>query len=104
MFSRVGSILVTHMEDSKVAERSWHIIHTDLGGVLLGAWYRPPGSPHTHISTLDSELELLSVGMIGSIVVGDINIWHKKWLKHSPADTLEGERLHSICKVHGLKQ
>ena len=42
--------------------------------------------------------------MIGSIVVGDINIWHKKWLKHSPADTLEGERLHSICKVHGLKQ
>ena len=104
VFSRVGSILVTHMEDSKVAERSWHIIHTDLGGVLLGAWYRPPGSPHTHISTLDSELELLSVGMIGSIVVGDINIWHKKWLKHSPADTLEGERLHSICKVHGLKQ
>ena len=104
VYSRDGSILVTHIEDSVVAERSWHTIHTDLGGVLFGAWYRPPGSPHSHIESLDTELELLSVGMIGSLVVGDVNIWHKKWLKHSPADTLEGERLHNICKVHGLKQ
>ena len=104
VYSRDGSILVTHIEDSVVAERSWHTIHTDLGGVLFGAWYRPPGSPHSHIESLDTELELLSVGMIGSLVIGDVNIWHKKWLKHSLADTLEGERLHNICKVHGLKQ
>ena len=104
VYSRVGSILVTHLEDSKTAERSWHTIHTDLGGILFAVWYRPPGSDHGHISSFDGELERLAVGMAGSLVVGDLNIWHKKWLKHSPANTLEGERLHIICKDHSLKQ
>ena len=104
VYSLVGRVLVTHLEDSPVAERSWHIIHTDVGGVLFAAWYRAPGSPHNHINSFNGELERLSVGMVGNLVVGDINIWHKRWLKHSPADTLEGERLHVICKEHGLKQ
>ena len=56
------------------------------------------------MSSFDGELERLAVGMAGSLVVGDLNIWHKKWLKHSPANTLEGERLHIICKDHSLKQ
>ena len=38
------------------------------------------------------------------MVVGDLNIWHTRWLIHSPADTLEGEQMHTICKDHGLKQ
>ena len=104
MYGKVASMLVTHRKDSSIAERSLYIIHTDLGGVLFGAWYRPPESPHNHIETLDTELELLSIGMIGCLVVGDINIWHKKWLTHSPADTTEGERLHNICKIQCLKR
>ena len=39
--SRIGSVLVTHFEDSNIAESTWHIVHTDIGGVLLAAWYRP---------------------------------------------------------------
>ena len=104
MYSRVSGILIAHLEDSVIAERSWHTIHTDLGGILFGTWYRPPGSPHNHIVSLDGELERLSAGMIGCLVMGDLNIWHKSWLKHSPADTLEGEHLHIICKEHNLKQ
>ena len=34
VYSRVGRVLVTHLKDSSVAERSWHIIYTDVGGVL----------------------------------------------------------------------
>ncbi len=104
VFCRTGGVLVTHLEDSNIAERSWHVVHTDLGGVLFGVWYRPPASSHNHIETFDAELERLSDGMVGTLVVGDVNIWHKRWLKHSPADTLEGERLHTICKEHALKQ
>ena len=104
LYRRRGGILVTHLEDSSIAERSWHVVHADVGGLLLGLWYRPPASSHAHIESFDSELERLGEGMIGSLVVGDVNVWHKCWLKHSPANTLEGERLHAICKEHGLKQ
>ena len=103
MYSRVGSILITHLEDSVIAERFWHTIHTDLGCILFGTWYRPPGSPHNHIVSLDGELERLSAGMIGCLVMGDLNIWHKSWLKHSPADTWEGKHLHVICKEQKLE-
>ena len=63
-----------------------------------------PGSPQNHTDSFNTELESLSAVVAGCLVVGDMNIWHKQWLKHSPADTLEGERLHIICKEHGLKQ
>ena len=104
VYSRVGGILITHLEDSVIAERSWHTIHTDLGGIVFGTLCRPTSSPHNCIVNLDGELERLSAGMIGCLVMGDLNIWHKSWLKHSPADTLEGEHLHIICKAHNLKQ
>ncbi len=39
VFCRTGGVLVTHLEDSNIAERSWHVVHTDLGGVLFGVWY-----------------------------------------------------------------
>ena len=104
LYRRSEGLLVTHLEDSKTAERAWHVVHTDVGGVLLGVWYRPPGSSHNHIETFDAELERLREGMVGTLVVGDLNVWHKGWLKHSPRDTLEGERLHTICKEHSLKQ
>ena len=42
--------------------------------------------------------------MTGCLVAGDMNICHKQWLKHSPADSLESERLHLICKEHCLNR
>ena len=104
LYRRRGGVLVTHLENSLNAERAWHIVHTDVGGVLLGLWYRPPASPHSHIESVDEELERLGDGMVGTLLVGDLNVWHKSWLRHSPADTLEGERLRTICKEHDLKQ
>ena len=80
------------------------VVHTDIGGILLGFWYRPPGADARDISSFDDELSRLSEDTIGALVVGDMNIWHKSWLKHSPADTADGENLHRICKTHYLKQ
>ena len=33
---------VTLLEHSEENERSWHVIHSDIGPILLGIWYRPP--------------------------------------------------------------
>ena len=72
--SRIGTVLVTYLKDSNVAERSWHIIHADVGGVLFANWYRAPGNPHNHIDSSNCELEGISVGLFRNLVVGDINI------------------------------
>ena len=99
-----GGISLTHLEDSELAERSWQSIHTNVGPLLLGLWYRPPGSPRSHIETLNYELNRLTPEAIGTIVIGDMNIWHKRWLNHSPANSPEGDLLYEICQKHGLRQ
>ena len=47
VYRRRGGISLTHLEDSELAERSWQSIHTNVGHLLLGLWYRPPGSPRS---------------------------------------------------------
>ena len=104
LYARCGGILVTHLQHSTVAERSWHVIHSDVGGILLGLWYRPPGAGANDIESFEDELSRLSIDTIGALVIGDMNIWQKSWLKYSPADTVDGANLHRICKEHSLKQ
>jgi hypothetical protein len=33
---------IVHIADSPLSERSWHILHTHQGPLLVGLWYRPP--------------------------------------------------------------
>ena len=54
--ARCSGILVTHLQHSTVAERSWHVIHSDVGGILLGLWYRPPGAGANDIESFEDEL------------------------------------------------
>ena len=35
---------VVFLEHSQEHERSWHIIHSNIGPILFGIWYRPPCS------------------------------------------------------------
>ena len=104
LYKRGGGPGVTHLEDSATAERQWFSVHTALGSVLLGVWYRAPGSPASHTETLDEELDRLSEGCFATYVLGDLNVWHKKWLRFSPTNTAEGELLHQTCKKHSLKE
>ena len=45
-----------HVSDSEQSERSWHVFHTDIGPILFGLWYRPPGYGEIQ-SIIDLEIE-----------------------------------------------
>ena len=42
--------------------------------------------------------------MVGSVVLGELNGHHRRWLKFSNRNSWEGEELCSICKEIGLTQ
>ena len=78
--------LLQHAKDLE-HERSWLLIHADIGPVLFCVWYRPPcageiGSIHGFIE----EWHELSKSCVGTIIVGDLNVHHKYWLKHSASN------------------
>ena len=73
---------ITEMHKSITCERVWVIVHSDLGPLLLGVWYRPPVQGETDsISSLREEWNELGLEAVGTIVVGDMNVHHRKSLK-----------------------
>ena len=91
------------IEESKVAERTWSTLHTDIGPILIGNWYRP-GDEDLDVEAFQEEAQKHSNGMIGTIIVGDLNVHHKKWLRYSSGNTTEGEQLMQTCADLGLRQ
>ena len=41
---------------------------------------------------------------MGTVLVGDFNVWHKTWLKFSPANSSDGNLLYEIALEYGMKQ
>ena len=74
------------------------------GPLLLGLWYRPPNDPRHSIDTLDAELDKHAPSHNGTLLTGDLNIHHKRWLRFSHSNTPEGAQLHNICKQHNLTE
>ena len=106
VFARSGfEMSIVHVEDSKHDERSWHIIHADCGPILLGVWYRRPCQREiASIRHFDEEFQVHSQDSIASIVVGDMNVHNREWLRWSNGTTLEGLELEAVCCIHGLRQ
>ena len=106
VFARVDIVgRMAMIEKSTSAERLWMLMHTDLGPFLLGLWYRPPVPGET--ATIDSlweEWGRHSPHALGTIMLGDLNIHHKKWLRHSSENTPEGYALRDFCDTVGLQQ
>ena len=101
--SDVSSLVALEQSDS--AERSWALLHTNIGSFLVGNWYRPPDDDGSSMQNLGSELERLREDCVGVILIGDVNIHHRRWLRHSSqGNTPLGERLWSICRENSLKQ
>ena len=79
------------------AERIWLLVHTDLGSIAIGNWYKSPSADDDHITSFRTELSTLQSEVIGTIVAGDMNIHHSKWLRFSNANTPQGALLKDIC-------
>ena len=106
VFARVGvASYITFLESSDSDERSWHVIHSDIGPVLLGIWYRPPQNGEIEsIRNLENEWKRLQSQYIGTIIVGDLNVHHIRWLHFSSHTSVEGSLLWRFCTDHGFRQ
>ena len=96
--------LLQHSADTD-HERSWLLIHSDIGLILLCVWYRPPARGEIgSIRGFADEWLSLSRSCIGTIMVGDINVHHAHWLRHSSGVTVEGSALYRFCCDNGFRQ
>jgi hypothetical protein len=96
---------VTLLEKAVEHERCWHVIHSDIGPILLCVWYRPPSRGEVaSIEGFKEEWSRLSSAYLGTIVVGDLNIHHIHWLKHSTGVTVEGTAMYRFCCDNGFTQ
>ena len=90
---------VALLEHSVDFEKIWYIIHFDIGPVLLGAWYRPPSEGEVaSIHACNEEWKRLSGNFVATILVGDLNAHHSRWLLHSNGVSVEGSAsLRLVC-------
>ena len=56
------------------------------------------------ITSLREEWSELSGGAVGTIIAGDMNAHHKKWLRWSARNSAEGEALRNFCADMGMQQ
>ena len=106
VFARAGlENRVVLLETSDTDERVWLAVHCGQGPYLLCLWYRPPAPGKTDgVDTFSEELQKHRSKTLGTSVVGDLNVHHRKWLVHSARNTVEGKKLEETCNEHGLRQ
>jgi len=103
--SKAVSSRMVLIEKSVSSERVWLMLHADTGPYLIGVWYRPPNpGEHDSIRSFEEEWQRLSSDVLGTICIGDLNVHHIGWLRHSGRNSSEGEFLRTICDSHGLRQ
>ncbi len=106
LFARVGfEKSIVHVGDSDVHERSFFIVHSDRGAILLALWYRRPAHNEVEsIHALHDEIDKFGEGTIRTIIMGDMNVHEASWLRHSDGTSLEGRELQAFANVTGLDE
>ena len=104
IFAHTSFHAVSPFLSSENSERVWCILHTNLGSIAIGNWYRAPDDSGTSVRSFPVEFNSFRSNFIGAIIVGDPNIHHKKWLVHSRENSAIGELLHKSCLDVGLRQ
>ena len=93
------------LEKSEDHERAWHTIHSDIGPILCGVWYRPPCPGEiSSIRSCEDEWRRLTSDHVASIIIGDLNLHHTRWLRYSSSVSVEGTSMFRFCLANGLKQ
>ena len=106
LFAKAGyEQCIVHVGDSCVAERAWHVLHTDRGPISIVLWYRPPRPGELDsIHSLEAEFSKFAPESIGTFMIGDLNVHEESWLRHSSGSSAEGRALRDVCLERGLKQ
>ena len=96
---------MVEVEKATLDERTWHILHTTQGLFLPGTWYRPPCPGEVDsVQRMAQEWARHSTNALGIILVGDLNVHHVNWLKHSASVAPEGRALFDFCCAAGLEE
>ena len=95
---------LVHISNSSSEERSWHFLKLGLETVLLGNWYRPGASDFDEFSELYGEMSEFFDQISGVLLLGDLNIHHKRWLRFSSGDTAVGAHFKTLCEFYGMSQ
>ena len=91
---------IVHVDDSDVAERLWHIIHSKNVQILYGAWYRPPMQGEiASIDNFDAEVSKFGSEVLGAILICDMNAHEAGWLCYSDGTSIEGCLLRDVCEM-----
>ena len=83
---------VTLLEKTACSERVCVLTHADTGPHLLCIWYRllVPGETDT-IRSLREKWDVHHQAALGTMIVGDMNVHHARWLRFSSRNSVEGE-------------
>ena len=96
---------VTLMHVSDLSERLWVQGHTSNGTYLLCVWYRPPVDGEVQsMGSFESEPEAMRGNVLGTLIIGDLNVHCKRWLTYSASNSREGEIMRTVCMRSGLRQ
>jgi hypothetical protein len=95
---------LVHIKNCDEEERSWHFLKVGIETVLLANWYRPGASDHDGFVRLHAEVAEYFQECSGVLMAGDLNVHHKKWLRHSNDNTAVGTDLKAFCDYHGMSQ
>ena len=96
---------IVHIADSTSHERSWHVIHADIGPILLGLNYRPPAKGDvSFVETLQEEFLARRDAHAATVLVGDFNVHEVTWLRFSSGTSPEGRRLRDFCCDYAFKE
>ena len=82
----------------------WHSLVLESGIYGLCNWYRPGSSDFSYISSFETEFSHHAQFVQKTLVAGDLNIHHQRWLTFSNDNTSNGEALWTICQKSSLIQ
>jgi len=91
-FTREDFNGLVHITNSENEERSWHFLKLGVETYLLANWYRAGASELDGFSSLYSELAEYFPQISGVVIVGDLNIHHKRWLRFSREDIQSNQK------------
>ena len=95
---------LVHIKNSEKDERSLHFLRVEVETFLIINWYRPGASDHDDFKELRNELKTHTGTISGTVIAGDLNVHHRKWLRFSNSNTKIGEDLKKLCDYYGMWQ